>query len=148
MIRLDDQNEVVYVQLIDFGRNVRASEAVTPNDDGSFTIFVNSRLSTTRQKEAVKHALLHIGHHDFQKADVQQIEAEAHGIKPEPQKVVVPEKTARELYIEKRNARFAEMRKKNQRKRKKLQKELREREAFINYLTEHNEKYSRDHTIF
>ena len=138
MIRLDDQDEVVYVQLIDFGRNVRASEAITPNDDGSFTIFVNSRLSATRQKEAVEHALLHIGHHDFQKTDVQQIEAEAHGL-------TVPEPPITE---DSRMKRYEEMRKKNARARKRIQKQLARKQRQVEYLLETDNAYRKDHDIF
>ena len=56
----------------------RIREFVTPNEDGSYTIFLNARLSEEEQREAYKHAIGHIENNDFEKYDVQSIEAEAH----------------------------------------------------------------------
>jgi hypothetical protein len=54
------------------------------NPDGSYTILINAKMSSERQKEAYLHALDHIENHDFEKdyLSVQQIEAEAHGLVP------------------------------------------------------------------
>ena len=38
---------------------------VTPNPDGSFSIYINSNLSQERQKEALEHELEHIEDNDF-----------------------------------------------------------------------------------
>lgn len=38
---------------------------VTPNDDGSFSVYINANLSQQRQKEALKHELEHIEDDDF-----------------------------------------------------------------------------------
>lgn len=38
---------------------------VTPNPDGSFSIYINSNLSQERQKEALDHELDHIRNNDF-----------------------------------------------------------------------------------
>lgn len=54
------------------------NEAVTENEDGTFTIFVNSRLCDKKRIEAVQHALMHINNNDFARADVQEIEKIAH----------------------------------------------------------------------
>ena len=61
----------------------RIHEFVTPNADGSFTIFLNARLSDEEQRSAYKHAIDHIENNDFEKYDVQSIEAEAHCRKEE-----------------------------------------------------------------
>lgn len=79
--------EDINVFLIDFkGSKVR--EEVCQNEDGSYSIFINARLSYEAQREAYSHAMGHILNNDFQKQDVQQIEAEAHGEAPKAVKVV------------------------------------------------------------
>ena len=41
-------------------------EGVTlPNDDGSFDIYINSRLSPARQQETLAHEMRHIRHEHF-----------------------------------------------------------------------------------
>ena len=67
----------VNVVLLDFPKP--GNEMVFENEDGSFTIMINSRLSHNRQLLAYNHAMKHIQDSDFQKADVQAIEAAAHG---------------------------------------------------------------------
>lgn len=49
------------------------------NEDGSYTIFINSRLNYEQQMKAYLHAMKHIVGDDFQKEDVQHIEYLAHG---------------------------------------------------------------------
>ncbi len=39
--------------------------AVTPNDDGTFSIYINSRVSEERQRKAYRHELGHIVNGDF-----------------------------------------------------------------------------------
>lgn len=58
----------------------KEKEAVTENEDGSYTIIINSRLSQNSQLLAYNHAMKHIKSVDFQKSDVQAIECAAHGI--------------------------------------------------------------------
>lgn len=67
----------INIIVMDF-KNVKTKEMVTGNEDGSYTIFINARLSYESQLEAYKHALKHINNNDFEKTDVQQIEAIAH----------------------------------------------------------------------
>lgn len=63
--------------LLDFhGRCGR--EMVVENEDGSYTIFINARLSYASQLEAYQHAIGHIQNNDFEKSDVQSIETLAH----------------------------------------------------------------------
>jgi hypothetical protein len=49
-------------------------EEVHPNEDGSFTIFINARLSNDRQMLAYRHALEHIMNDDFGKYCADDIE--------------------------------------------------------------------------
>lgn len=71
----------VNVSIIDF-KNIPGKEMVTENEDGSYTVLINARLSYEGQLQAYKHALRHINSNDFQEqeADVQKIEYNAHGI--------------------------------------------------------------------
>lgn len=62
-------------------------EAVRQRPDGTFLVMIDARLNQIRQLEEYEHALKHIRNGDFEKADVQQIEAEAHGITVEPKAV-------------------------------------------------------------
>lgn len=50
------------------------NEYVTPCFDG-FTIYINQNLSYEQRQKAFAHALLHIKNRDFEKSDVQAIEA-------------------------------------------------------------------------
>lgn len=60
---------------------VKGNEMVTENEDGSYTIMINTRLSYDGQLNAYRHAMKHIENDDFQKNDVQHIEASAHAHK-------------------------------------------------------------------
>ena len=74
----------INVQLVDFPVGSKGHEAVTPNEDGSYTIFINSRDASNIQREAYLHAVEHIKNGDFSSSEsVQAIEAKAHGIKAE-----------------------------------------------------------------
>lgn len=53
-------------------------EAVTPNDDGSYTILINQDLSVEQQLKAYRHAMWHVTNKDFEREDVQEIEWRAH----------------------------------------------------------------------
>lgn len=64
------------VRFIKLGHNVK--EAVTPNADGSYTIFIDNRLCKEEQNNAFLHAVKHILENDFEKSDVNIIEQVAH----------------------------------------------------------------------
>mgnify|MGYP005752951863 CR=1 FL=1 len=49
-------------------------EEVHPNEDGSFSIFINARLNWERQMLAYQHALQHIMNDDFCKNSADDIE--------------------------------------------------------------------------
>lgn len=57
---------------------MRANEAVTENEDGSYTIFVNKSLCEKKRLSAIQHAFRHILGNDFEKPDVQIIECATH----------------------------------------------------------------------
>ena len=65
------------VILINFP-NGRTKEAVTENEDGSYTIFIESSLNREMQQEAFEHAMRHIMGDDFAKDNINKIEYEAH----------------------------------------------------------------------
>lgn len=62
------------IVLLDMSTN----EAVTVNEDGSYTIFINARLNREQQMKSYYHAMKHIVGEDFVKNNVQEIEAQAH----------------------------------------------------------------------
>ena len=70
--------EVITVAFLDMDPGI--NEQVTKNSDGSFTIFLNARSSEDQQREGFDHARGHILRNDWEKCDVQQIEAVAHGL--------------------------------------------------------------------
>lgn len=69
-------NNDIFVRYLDMDVNV--SEHIVQNPDGSYTIFLNSRLSWERLQEAYDHAINHIKNCDFEKTDAQKIEYDAH----------------------------------------------------------------------
>ena len=71
-------NENVFVKFIDFP--TKGNEAVTRNEDDTYTVFLNARLSREMQLKAYMHALTHIQNGDFDKSDADQIELVAHNI--------------------------------------------------------------------
>ena len=73
----------VYVHIIDLGDGA-VREGVTENEDGSYSVFINARQASNIQLEAYEHALKHIRAGHFDGEDIQKIEAEAHGITPQP----------------------------------------------------------------
>ena len=83
----------VNVIVMDFP-NKRGHEMVVPNEDGSYTIFINAGLNRESQLKAYEHAMKHIENDDFQKTDVQEIEYIAHTSlpKPEPAQVYLDRK--------------------------------------------------------
>ena len=52
-----------YVRLVSLP--VKVEGVTLPNDDGSFDIYINSRLSPLRQQETLEHELRHIRHEHF-----------------------------------------------------------------------------------
>lgn len=69
--------KIVNTYLVNFP-NTKGHEMCIENEDGSYTILINAKLSAEEQRDAYQHALYHIEHNDFEKPDVQKIEYEAH----------------------------------------------------------------------
>ena len=65
----------VFVYLVDLPDGI--DEYVTPCKDGH-TIYIDARLDLAHRQKAYEHAMWHIEHDDFQRADIQQIEHAAH----------------------------------------------------------------------
>lgn len=51
-------------------------EQVINNSDGSYTIFLNSRLSYDENIDGFYHAMYHIEHNDFDRSDINKVELE------------------------------------------------------------------------
>lgn len=56
----------------------KTKEAVTQNEDGTYTIFINENLCEEKKIAAYYHGVKHIKDLDFQRDDVQTIESLAH----------------------------------------------------------------------
>ncbi|WP_270395704.1 hypothetical protein [Mediterraneibacter massiliensis] len=67
---------VVNCNIINFPNS--GNEMVIKNEDGSYTILINAKLSDQGRISAYEHALKHITNEDFEKANVQEIEVSAH----------------------------------------------------------------------
>ena len=67
------------VQLTNFP-NAKTREAVSENNDGSYTIFIETSLSREAQQRAFMHAMKHILGNDFEKIDINEIRRQAHNI--------------------------------------------------------------------
>lgn len=109
----------IFVHLIDLPGS--AYEAVTQNEDGSYSIFIDAHLSPQGQKKAYEHALEHIQGLDFEKQSVQEIELQAHHIFSES------EEKKSDLNIEK----IAQVRKYRRKSTKKQWRKVNERVEFI-----------------
>lgn len=118
----------VNVVLINFPNS--GKEMVVPNEDGTYTILINARLSHDSQLKAYAHAMKHITNNDFEKDNAQAIETIAHEIPYQPDIKTIPAKD----YLE-------EIRK-IQRHRKRLQKEMKKDEERVRFLIEHCNTFS------
>jgi hypothetical protein len=70
--------EEINVQLLNM--DTKIPEQLIKNDDDSYTIFLNARLSQESRIKSYYHALKHIHEQDFEKDDLQKIELNAHKI--------------------------------------------------------------------
>ena len=67
-----------YVRLVPLP--VKVEGVTLPNDDGSFDVYINSRLSPARQQETLEHELRHIRReHFYLDLDVSSMERQADG---------------------------------------------------------------------
>lgn len=68
--------EDINVQFIDM--DTKIPEQIVKNQDDSYTIFLNSKLSHDEQLKSYSHALMHIRRNDFDKENADSIEENAH----------------------------------------------------------------------
>lgn len=114
----------VNVFLYNFPNNGR--EMVIENEDGSYTVLINSKLSDVGREEALKHAIGHIENNDFEKNNVQEIEFDAHNAEAaqEIQPTITPE--------------IMERIKRIQRERRKINRLKRENQSKVDFMTNNN----------
>lgn len=85
-----------YVRVLDLPPAVRG--VTVPNDDGTFSIYINALYDTDSQRRALEHELEHLARdHFYKEAPVAAQEAEANGAPP-PLPVSPPEARAVRLY--------------------------------------------------
>lgn len=133
----------VNVVLIDF-KNTKANEMVTENEDGSFTIFLNARLSNEGQLRAYQHAMKHIEENDFDRTDVQFIESKAHDQIPVNTTPAVPSMPA-DVFLE----RLQNHRKRREQTRRRMKRYKEKLDFILEYgdtfaMAEHNYLYGKD----
>lgn len=68
--------EDINVQFLNM--DTKIPEHLVKNDDDSYTIFLNARLSQESRLKSYCHALKHIAEEDFNKENVQEIESNTH----------------------------------------------------------------------
>lgn len=67
------ENADYFVRTVDMPPAIHGS--VSPNPDGTFSVYINSRDSIERQRKALDHEVKkHIEGNDFAKLDVREIE--------------------------------------------------------------------------
>ena len=67
-----------YVRFVDFPPTVLG--ATLPNDDGTFSVYINARLGDDARRETLRHELEHMARdHFYRDAPVAAQEAEARG---------------------------------------------------------------------
>lgn len=70
--------EEINIQLLNM--DTKIPEQLIKNEDDSYTLFLNARLSQESRLKSYYHALQHIQEQDFKKEDIQQIELQAHSL--------------------------------------------------------------------
>lgn len=68
--------EDINVQLLNM--DTKIPEHLVKNEDDSYTIFLNAKLTHENQLKSYYHALKHIKRDDFCKENVQEIETKTH----------------------------------------------------------------------
>ncbi len=70
-----------YVRLVELPPTVFG--ATLPNDDGTFSVYINARLGDAARRETLRHELEHMARdHFYQSASIAAQEAEANGRAP------------------------------------------------------------------
>lgn len=89
---MDTQNDI-FVYVLDLPESIRGR--VVENEDSTYTIFINAKLSYEMQIHVYQHELKHIENGDFEKTDVQQIEAIAHADQAAKDPIIIKKKKRR-----------------------------------------------------
>jgi len=72
------ENADYFIRVVDLPLGVGG--VVTPNEDGTFSIYLNARNSDRKQRSSCDHEVRHIQHDDFYRdVPVDQAEKEASG---------------------------------------------------------------------
>ena len=66
------ENADYFVRLVDLPIGIHGF--VVPNDDGTFSVYINARDSHVRQRQACRHEKKHIARNDFSCYDVRDAE--------------------------------------------------------------------------
>ena len=66
------ENADYFVRLVDLPIGVHGF--IVPNDDGTYSVYINSRDSSVRQRQACKHERKHIARNDFSRDNVHEAE--------------------------------------------------------------------------
>lgn len=119
----------VNVVVIDF-KTCKGKEMVVPNEDGSYTILINSRLTYDSQLKAYEHAMRHINNNDFEKTDVQPIEYSAHKLSSN-EEVPVPA----QQYIERIKKLRAE--------RRRIQRQIKKGQERVQFIMDNCDMFRR-----
>lgn len=120
---MEVRKEDYHVQLIDMEYGIH--EQVIKASDGHHTILLNARDADNQRIKGYEHAIEHLRNDDFEKADVQKIETEAHLIE---EQVPSPLSDPEQLEKKRRNREAA-----FERKWKRLQNQRKEKERLFRY---------------
>ena len=118
---MEVRKEDYTVRLMDMEYGIH--EQVIKASDGHHTILLNARDADNQRMKGYEHAIEHLRNDDFEKADVQKIETEAHLIE-EQVPAPLPDPDQLEKRRRKREAAF-------ERKWKRYQKQREERERLF-----------------
>lgn len=128
----------VFVYLVDLPDGI--NEMITPCTDGH-TVYIDARLDDAHRLRAYEHACSHIDGNDFEKSNIQQIEADAH--REGTERLYAPEKPST-TQSEKRWDDAAE---RNRIRRENILKELEERRRDIESLMQDDSRFRDDHIL-
>lgn len=118
----------VNVVLVNFPNS--GKEMVVKNEDDTYTILINSRLSNDGQLKAYQHAMKHIENDDFEKSDAQQIEAVAHGLTADPELKPMPA------------AVYLERIKRLKRSIRRIERQIQRDQERVQFLQEHGDVFA------
>ena len=83
-----------FVRVIELPLAVKG--VTVPNEDGTFSVYINALYDTPTQRKTLEHELEHLARDHFYKAEsVARQEAEANGVSPAPAR---PPERARHVY--------------------------------------------------